>query len=124
MKQNVNPRIYVVEDNLIYQQLIEKELESISDFIRFFTNGEACLKMVTADLPDVLVLDYNLEGEMTGLDTLKASRSVNPDVYAVVFSTQPCLDTHNNLVAFGQFDFIEKTDDSFYRLREIISSRY
>lgn len=124
MKQNAKPTIFVVEDNMIYQQLIEKELKSISSSIQFFTNGEACLRRITIDLPDILVLDYNLEGKMTGLDTLKASRSVNPDVYAVVFSTQPALDTHINLAVFGVFDFIEKSGDSFYRLREIISARY
>lgn len=124
MKQNVKLTIFIAEDNLLYQQLIQKELEPISDSIRFFTNGEACVKLMTVDSPDVLVLDYNLEGEMTGLDTLKACRSVNPGVYAVVFSTQPALDTRGNLAMFGVFDFIEKTGDSFYRLREIISSRY
>lgn len=41
MEFNQEPVIFVVEDNLMYQSLIAKELESVSRNIHFYTNGEA-----------------------------------------------------------------------------------
>ena len=61
------PVIFVVEDNLIYQNLIAKELESISQNIHFYTTGEACVSELDKQ-PSVIVLDYNLDGQMNGLD--------------------------------------------------------
>ena len=87
MELNQQPVIFVVEDNLIYQSLIAKELESIGGDIHFYTNGEACLNELDKK-PSVIVMDYNLEGEMNGLDTLQQVRNTNPDVYVILFSSQ------------------------------------
>ena len=39
MELNQQPVIFVVEDNLIYQSLIAKELETLSENIHFYTTG-------------------------------------------------------------------------------------
>jgi CheY-like chemotaxis protein len=114
-------RIFVVEDNLIYQQLIAKELESITTDIHFFTTGESCLESLM-EKPDIVVLDYNLDGVLTGLDTLKGVKLFNPNIYAVLFTTQPGLNTEENFSIYGKFDYVEKRETAFYHLKETISS--
>ena len=114
-------KIFIVEDNLIYQQLIAKELEPISDDIHFFTEGESCVKALGLN-PSIVVLDFNLAGVMNGLDTLKSIRSFNPSIYAVLFSNQKGLNCPENFSRYGRFDFIEKKPATFARLREIIAS--
>ena len=71
MKWKNEPRIFVVEDNLIYQQLIAKVLESISLDICFYTTGEACLEDLVRN-PDVIILDYQLDGQIDGLEIGRA----------------------------------------------------
>ena len=39
MQLRQQPVIFVVEDNVIYQSLIAKELESLSSNIHFYTTG-------------------------------------------------------------------------------------
>ena len=87
MKSKDEPRIFIVEDNLLYQQLIAKELESLSGDIFFFTKGEQCLKSLDKN-PAIVILDFNLEGVINGLDTLQAIRAFNDATYVILFSSQ------------------------------------
>ena len=119
MELSLQPVIFVVEDNLMYQSLIAKELESLSQNIHFYTTGESCLDNL--DLrPSVIVLDYNLDGEMNGLDTLQKVRDKNPDVYVILFSSQKGLNTKEILLQYGSFDFLEKNSLSLRTLRQMV----
>ena len=114
------PVIFVVEDNLIYQSLIAKELESLSQNIHFYTTGESCLEDLDKH-PSVIVLDYNLDGEMNGLDTLQRVRKHDPDVYVILFSSQKGLNTKEILLQYGSFDFLEKNSLSLSTLRHMVA---
>jgi len=120
MKQNNKLRIFIVEDNLLFQQLIAKELESISYSQYLFTNGEDCIEKLRQLKPDVIVLDNNLEGPMTGLETLKAIRGFDNDLYIIIFSTDEGIDSLENIASYGNFDYVEKTLASFTQLKQKI----
>ena len=66
--------IFIVEDNLIYQQMIARELESFGVQFFFYTTGEHCIANLCRR-PSIVVLDYNLDGEINGLETLKRIKS-------------------------------------------------
>ena len=120
MKKNKNLTIIVVEDNLFYQQLIAKQLESISSTIHLFTSGEDCMKELNRCKPDLIVLDNNLGGVMTGLDTLKAIRLAEPNVQIVLFSSEFGLNTMENLSLYGVFEYVQKNDVGFKNLKDRI----
>ena len=103
----------------MYQTLIAKELESIGGNLHFYTTGEACLVDLDKK-PSVIVMDYNLEGEMTGLDTLQRVRHTHPDVYVILFSSQQGLNTKEILLQYGSFDFLEKNSLSLRTLRQMV----
>jgi two-component system, OmpR family, response regulator len=119
MELNQQPVIFVVEDNLMYQNLIAKELESVGGKIHFYTTGEACLVDLDKK-PSVIVMDYNLEGKMTGLDTLQQVRNTHPDVYVILFSSQQGLNTKEIFLQYGSFDFLEKNSLSLRTLRQMV----
>jgi two-component system, OmpR family, response regulator len=123
MESNQQPRIFVVEDNLLYQQLIGKELESLSNEIYFYTTGESCLKDLEK-CPSIIILDYNLEGEINGLDTLQQIRKFDASIYVILFSSQKDLNTRENIDLYGSFNFLEKRGHSFRLLRQMINSTY
>lgn len=120
MEFNEQPVIFVVEDNLIYQGLIAKELESVSRNIHFYTTGEACVSELDKH-PSVIVLDYNLEGPMNGLDTLQQVRGVHPQVYVILFSSQKGLNTKEAFSQYGSFDYLEKNNMSLRTLQQMVS---
>jgi len=119
MEFNQEPVIFVVEDNLMYQSLIAKELESVSRNIHFYTNGEACLGELDK-APSVIVMDYNLDGKLNGLDTLSQVRTTHPDVYVILFSSQKGLNTKEVFLRYGSFDFLEKNSSSLHTLHQMV----
>jgi len=113
------PGIFIVEDNLMNQQLIAREMESFGGRISFYTSGEDCL----ADLgrhPSIVVLDYNLDGEINGLETLEVIRQFDPSIFVVLFSSQQEVHSHENQERYGSFDFIEKREQSFALLKQLV----
>jgi two-component system OmpR family response regulator len=119
MELSQTPVIFVVEDNVIYQSLIAKELETISNNIHFYTNGESCISELDKR-PNVIVLDYNLDGKMNGLDTLQRVRDIDPDIYVILFSSQKGLNTKEIFLQYGAFDFLEKNSLSLRTLRQMV----
>ncbi|HMH32608.1 MAG TPA: response regulator [Puia sp.] len=119
MKWKDEPRIFIVEDNLMYQQLIAKELESLSGDIYFFTKGEQCLKALHQN-PAIVILDYNLEGVINGLDTLQAIRECNNSIYIILFSSQKSINSSKNHSRYGSFVYLEKKKHSFSKLKDLI----
>jgi DNA-binding NtrC family response regulator len=119
MEFNQEPVIFVVEDNLMYQNLIAKELETVSRNIHFYTNGEACLDELDK-APSIIVMDYNLDGKLNGLDTIQQVRSTHPDVYVILFSSQKGLNTKEVFLKYGSFDFLEKNSLSLRTLHQMV----
>jgi two-component system OmpR family response regulator len=119
MELSQQPVIFVVEDNVIYQSLIAKELESLSSSIHFYTTGESCISELDKH-PAVIVLDYNLDGQMNGLDTLQRVRDFDPSIYVILFSSQKGLNTKEVFLQYGSFDFLEKNSLSLRTLRHMV----
>ncbi|HEY4155727.1 MAG TPA: response regulator [Puia sp.] len=122
MYSQASPGIFIVEDNLLNQQLIARELEAFGGRIFFYTAGEACL----ADLgrhPSIVVLDYNLDGKINGLETLEEIRKFDPAIFVVLFSSQQEVHSTENLERYGSFDFLEKREQSFSLLKQLVKAK-
>jgi len=120
MAHQQQPKIFIVEDNLLYQQLIAREMESISGDISFYTKGEHCIDNLDQQ-PSIIILDYNLEGEMNGLDTLQQIRQFDESICVILFSNQKEVNSTENRQQYGSFNFIEKKDQSFRLLKKMVN---
>jgi two-component system OmpR family response regulator len=114
--------IFIVEDNLLYQQLIARELESFGGQLFFYTTGEHCIANICRR-PSIVVLDYNLDGEINGLETLEEIRKFDPSIFVVLFSSQKEVYNNENRKRYGYFDFLEKKDKSFSLLKQFIQAK-
>jgi len=114
--------IFIVEDNLLYQQMIARELESFGGQFFFYTTGEHCIANLCRR-PSIVVLDYNLDGKINGLETLEEIRKFDPSIFVVLFSSQKGLCNNENRRRYGSFDFIEKKDKSFSLLKKFIQAK-
>jgi CheY-like chemotaxis protein len=122
MYLSTSPGIFIVEDNLLNQQLIARELETFGSRLYFYTSGEGCLANLSQH-PAIVVLDYNLDGEINGLETLEEIRKFDPSIFVVVFSSQQELHNQENLRRYGSFDFLEKREHSFSRLGQLVKAK-
>jgi two-component system, OmpR family, response regulator len=114
--------IFIVEDNLLYQQLIARELESFGGRLFFYTSGEHCIANLCRR-PSIVVLDYNLDGKINGLETLEEIRKFDPSIFVVLFSSQKEVYSHENRRRYGSFDFLEKKDHSFSLLKKLLQAK-
>ncbi|HEV3224339.1 MAG TPA: response regulator [Puia sp.] len=114
--------IFIVEDNLLYQQLIARELEDFGGPIYFYTTGEHCLANICRK-PSIVVLDYNLDGEINGLETLEEIRKFDPSIFVILFSSQKDLHSNENQRRYGSFDFLEKKEQSFTLLKQLLKAK-
>jgi len=108
-------KIFVVEDDEWYNRLLVHTLSLNPDYeiINFF-NGRDCIDSLHL-APDVITLDYRLP-DMTGLDILKNVKTDFPDIQVIMISEQGDIDTVVDLLKYGAYDYIVKSEDIKERL--------
>lgn len=117
-------KIFLVDDDSVYLKLLEIELLSQGDFdIETYATGELCMEKLSHS-PDVIVLDYYLDGiqknAMTGIETLDKIKAVNPEIAVIVLSGQDSIDIAISCMHHKAFDYVVKSETAFLRLKKII----
>jgi two-component system OmpR family response regulator len=118
--QQDQPRIYVVEDNPVYQTLVLKQLENISSNVHVFSNGEALLAEMDFQ-PDLIILDYNLDGLFTGYDVLRELKELPVSTPVIFFSSNLEIAVTSSILKLGVVEYIEKTIFTLPRLKNSIT---
>ena len=119
---NMRYKIFVVEDNVLYAQMIKKQLVDDGYQVKMFHNGRDFLANLDEN-PDVITLDYTLP-DMTGFDVLMKIQKRKPDTNVIVISAQENITTAIDLMKNGAYDYIMKAPDTREKLSNIIKNIY
>ncbi len=114
--QNIkNPLIYIVEDSIVYKDLIVGYLQSKNlKNIKVFKTGEECLNEIHLK-PDIIVLDYSYEG-ISGLEIMKKVSIERPEIDFIFLSSQNEINVAIKIMKLGAADYIIKNEQAPYRL--------
>jgi DNA-binding NtrC family response regulator len=112
-------KVFVIEDNIMFQQLIAYDLTTQGYQVTSFTKGEEAISNLHQS-PQIVVLDYALNGKMDGMETLKAIKSINPNIQVIILSGQNNLGLAINMLKYGAFDYVEKSDHAASEIVKII----
>lgn len=115
-------KIFVVEDNVLYAQVLKKHLENEHFQVKVFHTGKDCIMRLN-EAPDVITLDYTLP-DMTGHDVLKEIQQKLPNTHVIVISAQENINTAIELMKSGAYDYIMKAPDTREKLSNIIKNIY
>lgn len=107
--------IFIVEDDEGWAATLSGKLGKLYT-THHFVSGEECVEKLEAVKPKFIVLDYHLEGEMTGLDTLKIIKKKLPETYVIMFSAQDDVQTAVSIMENGAYDYVVKGENAFNRL--------
>ena len=108
-------RIFVVEDNEFFSQLIKQKLESNDqNEVTSFNNGDDFRRNLHLN-PDIVVLDYNLPNA-TGIDLLKEIKNFNDQIKTILISGQEKVDVVIEAFENGAEEYIKKDDNALTML--------
>ncbi len=119
-------KLFLVDDDALFLKLLEIEfLENPYYEVKTFATGELCIQNLHL-LPDVIVLDYYLDGidttAMNGIETLDVIKKSKPDLPVIMLSGQDKIDVAVNCMHHGALDYVIKSETSFLRLTKIIKN--
>ncbi len=109
MQNTKNPLIFIVQDSIVYKDLIVSHL-SAKNFknLKTFKSGEECMKSMHLK-PDIIVLDYSFEG-ITGLDLMLKLKENHPETSFIFLSAQNDVEVAVKIMKMGASDYIVKND--------------
>ena len=119
-------KLFLVDDDAVFLKMLEIEFLQHADFeTETFATGELCLANL-AHGPDVIVLDYFLDGidknAMNGIETLDKIKAVDPDIPVVMLSSQDKIDVAVDCMHHKATDYVVKSETAFVRLQKIITT--
>lgn len=117
--------IFIVEDNIAYQKVIERiflkhKMVKRNFKVYLFENGDDCLKQMHLN-PDIIILDYFLDTQnsnKTGLQVLKTVKIKYPNTHVIMLSSNDDIEIAINSVQEGAYDYITKSETAFIRLEK------
>lgn len=121
-KSNIKYKIFIVEDNKLYAQVLKKQLLDNQYQVKVFYNGRDCIASLD-EKPDVITLDYTLP-DMTGHEVLKEIQKKAPHSHVIIISAQESISTAIELMKDGAYDYIMKAPDTREKLTNIIKNIY
>lgn len=115
MQKTKDPLIFIVQDNLIYKDLLvgylkQRKFKNIKTFI----SGEECLNSIKLG-PDIVVLDYTLNG-ISGLELMRRVKAEHPETDFIFLSSQNSLEVAVKLMKLGASDYIIKDPEAPHNL--------
>ncbi len=102
-------KIFLVDDDPFCLNLMKHVMKTngYAD-VHTYGGGAACLNSLT-DEPDIIFLDQVM-GSVSGIDTLKAVKRFNPDIFVVFVSGQHEVAVAVESLKHGAFDYIVKDE--------------
>ncbi|WP_346856170.1 response regulator [uncultured Draconibacterium sp.] len=115
MQKTRNPLIFIIEDSVVYKDLIVGHLQSRKfTNLKIFKSGEECLKNIHLK-PDLIILDYSTQGK-TGLELMVQIQKEYPETDFIFLSGQNNLEVAVKIMKIGAADYIVKNDQAPYNL--------
>ena len=115
MQNTKNPLIFLVEDSVVYKDLIVGYMQSKNlKNIKTFKNGEECIKDLKLK-PDIIILDYTYGG-ISGLELMQKVRLEHPQIDFIFLSGQSKIPVAIKVMKLGAADYIIKNEQAPYRL--------
>jgi DNA-binding NtrC family response regulator len=106
--------IFILDDDEMMRKIIGNILanDMYTDHykLHFFADYKDMLKEVSADIPTILLIDYDLQQELTGLEVIEEFRRTNRKALILAISSEESYDISANMCLMGANNFILKKD--------------
>ncbi|MGP8215231.1 MAG: response regulator [Bacteroidia bacterium] len=116
--------IFIVDDNIVFSLALRADIEvafkSIPIKIHLFEIGKKCKKMFEIIMPELVILDYNLNSDYpsasNGIKVLDWIKKVNPETNVIMLTGEDNIDIAVKSFQQGAFDYVVKTATQFSKI--------
>ena len=115
-----NPIVLFVDDEIEYVETLIKRMNKRGVKASMVSSGEAALAWIKQHAVEVIVLDVKMPG-MDGIQTLREIKKIKPQVEVIILTGHANLESANEGMALGAFDYIMKPfdiDELFYKIQD------
>lgn len=100
--------VLIIEDEQILAKKIAKYL-TLKDFdVRVVNNGQDGLKEMASFFPEAILLDYNLPGDLNGLEVLEKIKSFDAAIKVILMTGQGNVRLAVDAIKAGAYDYLSK----------------
>ncbi|MFW6226939.1 MAG: response regulator transcription factor [Bacteroidota bacterium] len=118
---NLEPLIFVVDDDKFMHQLLNAILFSLSlKNVENYYSGEECLNHINKQ-PDYILLDFEMNG-LDGIETLKHIKKSLPNAKVIMISGQNRLQIASNALKTGAESYFQKDRSLASNLKKYFSN--
>ncbi len=104
--------VLVVDDDKNICKIIEINLKKTKLYnVNVVSSGEACLKVIREEIPDLVLLDIQMPG-IDGIETLKKIKEEESRIPVVMMSAHGTVEKAVKSMRLGAYDFISKPFES------------
>ncbi len=101
-------RILLVDDEEYFVKTLSKHINKMKSLeADFALNGEAALKLVEDEAPDVIVLDLKMPG-IAGIEVLHWVKKAYPDVQVIILTGYGSERDKKDSLRLGAFEYLQK----------------
>ena len=101
------PTILVVDDEQANRDALERILAREDFSVLHAEDGRRALERLRSEAPDLMLTDLKMPG-MTGLELMKAARTLDPDLEVIVMTAYGTVETAVEAMKEGAWDFVTK----------------
>jgi DNA-binding NtrC family response regulator len=115
METRLETHVLIVDDEVGPRESLRMILKP-NYRVHCVENGHEAIRMVQQAKMDVVLLDLRMPG-ISGMDTLKAIKGIDPDVRVIIITAYGTLESSIDAVRYGVFDYVLKP----FNVPEILS---
>jgi DNA-binding NtrC family response regulator len=122
----IQQTVFLVDDDAVFLKLLAIDFQLQTKFKVFtFETGEKCLENLDLQ-PDLIVLDYHLDGTekgvMNGIEILDKIKEYSAIIPVIMLSSQDKIEVAIDCMHHKANDYIVKSETSFIKLETVIQS--
>jgi two-component system, NtrC family, response regulator HydG len=107
MKSPMQPSILVVDDDSSNRVTLERIFSREGYTVHHASNGRDAIEVLRTKAIDLVLTDLKMPG-MSGIDLLKAARTIHPEMEVVVMTAYGTVETAVEAMKEGAYDFVSK----------------
>jgi DNA-binding NarL/FixJ family response regulator len=126
MKKRNELSIFIVEDNEIFRKTLKLDIENsfanlpVTLNINTFGTGEACMDRFIREMPELVILDYQLNNKhaeaANGISVLQWIKKENPETQVIMLTSEDHIDIVVKSLQYGACDYVVKSETQFKKI--------